>query len=47
VIGFDEDTPAQLLENIRPDILVKGGDYNKDAVAGAKSAGELCPPSKT
>ncbi|MDQ3827661.1 MAG: hypothetical protein M3325_18830, partial [Actinomycetota bacterium] len=27
VIIFDEDTPAALLETVRPDVWVKGGDY--------------------
>lgn len=27
---FTEDTPAQLIERVRPDVLVKGGDYNPD-----------------
>ena len=28
VTWFDEDTPMQLIEALRPDILVKGGDYD-------------------
>lgn len=28
VTWFDEDTPVKLLSEIRPDILVKGGDYD-------------------
>lgn len=28
VIEFDEDTPKNLLHAVRPDVLVKGGDYN-------------------
>ena len=28
VTWFDEDTPLQLIEALRPDILVKGGDYD-------------------
>ncbi|HCY16048.1 MAG: ADP-heptose synthase [Curvibacter sp. GWA2_64_110] len=28
VTWFDEDTPEQLISEIRPDILVKGGDYD-------------------
>jgi D-glycero-beta-D-manno-heptose 1-phosphate adenylyltransferase len=28
VMLFDEDTPYQLIEKIRPDIIVKGGDYD-------------------
>ncbi|MFQ5620558.1 MAG: D-glycero-beta-D-manno-heptose 1-phosphate adenylyltransferase [Candidatus Nanoarchaeia archaeon] len=30
VVLFDEDTPCELLEAIRPDIHVKGGDYDPD-----------------
>jgi rfaE bifunctional protein nucleotidyltransferase chain/domain len=28
IVEFNEDTPLQLIESIRPDILVKGGDYD-------------------
>jgi rfaE bifunctional protein nucleotidyltransferase chain/domain len=31
---FDEDTPATLIAELLPDILVKGGDYSPDAVVG-------------
>jgi D-beta-D-heptose 7-phosphate kinase / D-beta-D-heptose 1-phosphate adenosyltransferase len=31
---FDEDTPAALIAALRPDVLVKGGDYDPDAVVG-------------
>jgi D-beta-D-heptose 7-phosphate kinase/D-beta-D-heptose 1-phosphate adenosyltransferase len=31
---FDEDTPLELLEALRPDILVKGGDYTPGTVVG-------------
>ena len=31
---FDEDTPERLLERIRPDVLVKGGDYAPEQVVG-------------
>lgn len=34
VVLFDEDTPSQLLETIRPNILVKGGDYKVEEVIG-------------
>lgn len=34
VISFDDDTPENLLEVLRPDILAKGGDYNKESVVG-------------
>lgn len=35
VVSFDEDTPEHLLELIKPDILVKGGDYQQSDVVGA------------
>ncbi len=35
VVVFDEDTPALLVDELVPDVLVKGGDYDGDAVAGA------------
>lgn len=34
VVSFDGDTPEELLELLRPDILVKGGDYSKEQVVG-------------
>ncbi len=41
VVLFDEDTPTNLIEKIRPDILVKGGDYKPEEVAGREYAGEV------
>ena len=35
VVSFSEDTPETLLARVRPDILVKGGDYGLDGVVGA------------
>lgn len=32
---FDEDTPAELIEAIKPDVLAKGGDYTIDRIVGA------------
>ncbi len=34
VLVFDEDTPHELLRQIRPDVLVKGGTYTPDQVVG-------------
>jgi len=34
VIFFDDDTPIELIKIIRPDILVKGGDYKKEEIVG-------------
>ncbi len=35
IISFEEDTPLQLIESIKPDILVKGGDYTTENIVGA------------
>jgi D-beta-D-heptose 7-phosphate kinase/D-beta-D-heptose 1-phosphate adenosyltransferase len=34
VVSFAEDTPAQIISQIMPDILVKGGDYLEHQVVG-------------
>jgi D-beta-D-heptose 7-phosphate kinase/D-beta-D-heptose 1-phosphate adenosyltransferase len=34
IVLFDEDTPSNLIEAIRPDVLVKGGDYTPETVVG-------------
>jgi len=36
VVLFEEDTPLRLIEALRPDVLVKGGDYTEDNVVGAR-----------
>jgi rfaE bifunctional protein nucleotidyltransferase chain/domain len=36
VILFDETDPCRLLAALKPDILVKGGDYGRDTVVGAE-----------
>jgi bifunctional ADP-heptose synthase (sugar kinase/adenylyltransferase) len=35
-VPFSSDTPAELIAEVLPDILVKGGDYKADEIAGAK-----------
>jgi len=35
VVSFSEDTPERLLGQVKPDILVKGGDYGIEQVVGA------------
>ena len=35
VIAFEEDTPIRLIETLRPDVLVKGGDYTEATIVGA------------
>ena len=34
IIIFDEDTPYNLIKQVRPDIIVKGGDYQKEDIIG-------------
>jgi rfaE bifunctional protein nucleotidyltransferase chain/domain len=34
VTVFEEDTPLDLIRDVRPDVLVKGGDYAEDQVVG-------------
>ena len=36
VILFDEDTPLNLIDELRPDVIVKGDDYTEDQVVGGK-----------
>ena len=35
IILFEEETPKNLIEQVRPDILVKGGDYKIEDIVGA------------
>ena len=43
---FDDDTPISLIQKIKPDILVKGGDYNLGEIVGRecveKNGGKVC-----
>jgi D-beta-D-heptose 7-phosphate kinase/D-beta-D-heptose 1-phosphate adenosyltransferase len=45
VVAFGEDTPAELIGRVLPDVLVKGGDYNVEQIAGGekvlKNGGEV------
>ena len=36
VIIFEEDTPLELITKVMPDVMVKGGDYTPEQIAGAK-----------
>lgn len=40
IIIFYEDTPLELIKNLKPDILVKGGDYKIENVVGREYAKE-------
>jgi D-beta-D-heptose 7-phosphate kinase/D-beta-D-heptose 1-phosphate adenosyltransferase len=35
VVIFPDDTPLNLVSHLRPDIIVKGGDYSEDTIVGA------------
>jgi D-glycero-beta-D-manno-heptose 1-phosphate adenylyltransferase len=36
IVLFEDDTPLELIKSILPDVLVKGGDYTVEQIAGAK-----------
>ena len=36
VVVFNEDTPLALINALRPDVLVKGGDYDEASIVGAR-----------
>lgn len=36
IVIFHEDTPLEVIKSIMPDVLVKGGDYKIEEIAGAK-----------
>jgi rfaE bifunctional protein nucleotidyltransferase chain/domain len=40
VILFEEETPINLISNILPDVLVKGGDYTYHTIIGAKEVSD-------
>jgi len=35
VVVFEQDTPLELIMKLRPDVLVKGGDYSEETIVGA------------
>ena len=37
VTSFDEDTPQALIEQLQPDVIVKGGDYDMEALPSRRS----------
>lgn len=37
VVPFEEDTPGELIASILPDLLVKGGDYKPEEIAGSQA----------
>jgi D-beta-D-heptose 7-phosphate kinase/D-beta-D-heptose 1-phosphate adenosyltransferase len=41
VVVFDEDTPSELLSELRPHVLAKGGDYRAEDLPGREFVGEV------
>ena len=41
VIPFSEDNPYELIKKIKPDVLVKGGDYNNKKIIGSELVNEV------
>jgi len=41
LVVFDQDTPLELIDLIKPDVLVKGGDYKGEKIVGQDIAKEL------
>jgi D-beta-D-heptose 7-phosphate kinase/D-beta-D-heptose 1-phosphate adenosyltransferase len=37
VVIFDEPTPAEIIDRLRPDVLVKGADWAADAIVGRET----------
>tara|TARA_B110000037_G_scaffold31719_1_gene38105 strand:+ start:1244 stop:1747 length:504 start_codon:yes stop_codon:yes gene_type:complete len=35
IVSFDDETPLELIENLRPNVLVKGGDYTLEQIIGS------------
>ena len=46
VLIFDEDTPYNLISALKPDLIVKGGDYNPSEVVGSDIAEVLIFPTR-
>ena len=40
VVSFSEDTPLRLIQRIKPDVLIKGGDWVADRMVGAEEVRE-------
>jgi len=46
IVAFSEDTPLELIKLLKPDVLVKGGDYSLSQIVGAREVigwgGKVC-----
>lgn len=40
VVVFEQDTPLELIRQLQPDVLVKGGDYREESMVGAADVRE-------
>ncbi len=47
VVSFEEETPAELIQHLKPDILVKGDEYSPENIAGAADVMEWGGEVKT
>jgi D-beta-D-heptose 7-phosphate kinase/D-beta-D-heptose 1-phosphate adenosyltransferase len=45
VVAFEEDTPDEIINQIAPDVIVKGGDYEETEVVGADRAKIVIAPT--
>lgn len=45
VVVFEDDTPLEVIKQLQPDVLVKGGDYKLETIVGKDCVGKtlLCP----
>lgn len=41
IVSFEEETPSDIINIIRPNVLVKGGDYNQNNIVGADLVNEV------
>lgn len=41
VVSFEEDTPLEVIQKIKPDVLIKGGDYALNEIVGADLVSEV------
>lgn len=51
VVAFEEPTPLEIIRELRPDVLVKGGDYPVEEIVGgdlvSSYGGEVCAVALT
>ena len=40
VVLFEQDTPLELVVELKPDIIAKGGDYSVDTIVGAREVAQ-------